>query len=91
MLPVTHGIEYTRLQVLLYTILLAVVTPLPFLTRMSGPVYLCAAIVLNVRFLYYAIKLKTSAREDLPMRVFKFSISYLMLLFAALLLDHYLI
>jgi protoheme IX farnesyltransferase len=90
MLPVTHGVEHTRLQVLLYTILLAVVTLLPYLTRMSGPVYLCGAIVLNTRFLYHAIRLKVSARQDLPLRVFKFSVSYLMLLFAALLIDHYL-
>ena len=90
MLPVTHGLEYTRLQVLLYTILLAVVTLLPFLTRMSGLIYLLAATLLNVRFLYHAIRLKLSAREDLPMRMFKFSVSYLMWLFAALLLDHYL-
>ena len=89
MLPVTHGVEYTRLQILLYTILLAVVTLMPFVTRMSGLIYLLAATLLNARFLYYVIKLKVSAREDLPMRVFKFSVSYLMWLFAALLIDHY--
>jgi protoheme IX farnesyltransferase len=90
MLPVTHGVAHTRLQVLLYTVLLVVVTLMPFLTRMSGPIYLAAALVLNAGFLYYALALKISAREELPMRVFRFSVTYLMWLFAALLVDHYL-
>jgi heme o synthase len=90
MLPVTHGIAYTRLQVLLYTVLLTVVTLMPYLTRMSGLVYLAAALVLNAGFLYYALILKISARTGLPMRVFRFSVNYLMWLFAALLIDHYL-
>ena len=90
MLPVTHGVAYTRLQVLLYTVLLTVVTLMPFLTRMSGLVYLAAALVLNALFLYYALALKITAREELPMRVFRFSVTYLMWLFAALLADHYL-
>jgi heme o synthase len=90
MLPVTHGVAYTRLQVLLYTVLLTVVTLMPFLTRMSGLVYLAAALVLNALFLYYALALKITAREELPMRVFRFSVTYLMWLFAALLVDHYL-
>ena len=89
MLPVTHGVEYTRLQVLLYTVLLTVVTIMPFLTRMSGLIYLAAAVVLNAGFLYYALALKITTREDLPMRVFKFSVKYLMWLFAALLVDQY--
>jgi protoheme IX farnesyltransferase len=90
MLPVTHGVAHARLQVLLYTVLLVVVTLMPFLTRMSGLIYLAAALVLNVGFLYYALALKISAREELPMRVFRFSVTYLMWLFAALLVDHYL-
>jgi len=90
MLPVTHGLEYTRLHVLLYTVLLVVVTLMPFLTRMSGLIYLAAAVALNAGFLYYALALKITARQGLPMRVFKFSVTYLMWLFAALLLDHYL-
>jgi protoheme IX farnesyltransferase len=90
MLPVTHGVAHTRLQILLYTVLLVVVTLMPFLTRMSGLVYLAAALVLNAGFLYYALALKISAREELPMRVFRFSVTYLMWLFAALLADHYL-
>lgn len=89
MLPVTHGVEYTRLHVLLYTVLLFIVTLLPYLTRMTGLIYLAAALVLNAGFLYYAFALKITAREELPMRVFKFSVTYLMWLFAALLVDHY--
>jgi len=90
MLPVTHGVAHTRLQVLLYTVLLVVVTLMPFLTRMSGLAYLAAALALNAGFLYYALALKITAREELPMRVFRFSVTYLMWLFAALLVDHYL-
>ena len=90
MLPVTHGVEYTRLHVLLYTLLLVLVTLLPFLTRMSGLLYLVVALGLNAIFVYYALALKITARKELPMRVFRFSITYLMWLFAALLVDHYL-
>ena len=90
MLPVTHGIPYTRLQVLLYTVLLVLVTLMPYLTRMSGLIYLVAAMILNVRFLYYAFALKLTERAELPMKVFRFSISYLMWMFVALLVDHYL-
>jgi protoheme IX farnesyltransferase len=89
MLPVTHGIEYTRLQILLYTILLVLATLLPYLTGMSGFIYLAAAAILNGVFMYYALALKRTAEASLPMRTFKFSITYLMLLFAALLIDHY--
>ncbi|HEY2589967.1 MAG TPA: heme o synthase [Steroidobacteraceae bacterium] len=90
MLPVTHGVEYTRLHVLLYTILLTAVSLMPFLTRMSGLIYLGAALVLDAIFLYYALQLKRSESKALPMRVFRFSVTYLMWLFAALLIDHYL-
>ena len=90
MLPVTHGVEFTRLHVLLYTVILALVTTLPFITGMSGLIYLGAAIVLNARFLLHALVLKLTRRDELPMRVFRFSISYLMWLFLALLVDHYL-
>jgi protoheme IX farnesyltransferase len=90
MLPVTHGLAYTRRQVLLYTLLLVVVTLLPYLTRMSGLLYLLAALILNTGFLYYALALEITARAELPMRVFRFSVTYLMWLFAALLVDHYL-
>jgi protoheme IX farnesyltransferase len=90
MLPVTHGVAYTRLHVLLYTVLLTLVTLMPYLTRMSGLLYLAAALVLNGGFLYHALALKITARAELPMRVFRFSVNYLMWLFAALLIDHYL-
>jgi len=90
MLPVTHGVEFTRLHVLLYTVILCVVTMLPFMIGMSGLIYLAAALGLNGRFLWQAIALKFGRRDDLPMRMFRFSISYLMWLFLALLLDHYL-
>jgi protoheme IX farnesyltransferase len=90
MLPVTHGIPYTRLQIVLYTILLILSTLLPVLTRMSGLIYLVAVIALNARFLYFVLALNRGARPDLPMRTFRFSITYLMLLFAALIVDHYL-
>jgi protoheme IX farnesyltransferase len=90
MLPVTHGEEYTRLHILLYTILLVVITVIPYLTGMSGLIYLAAAIGLGVVFLNYAIRM-VHDRDDveLPMRTFKFSITYLAILFAALLVDHY--
>ena len=90
MLPVTHGVEFTRLHVLLYTVILSLVTLLPYLTGMSGLIYLAAALVLSGRFLWHAVVLKVTRRDDLPMRVFRFSISYLMWLFLALLVDHYL-
>jgi heme o synthase len=89
MLPVTHGIPYTRLQIVLYTILLILSTLLPYLSGMSGLIYLAAALALNGRFLYFVLALNRGIRPELPMRTFKFSITYLMLLFAALILDHY--
>jgi len=90
MLPVTHGVAYTRLQVLLYTVLLVLVTLMPFVTGMSGLIYLVAALVLNGIFLYYALAMKFTDRQELPMRVFKFSVTWLMWIFIALLVDHYL-
>jgi protoheme IX farnesyltransferase len=90
MLPVTHGVEFTRLHVLLYTIILIIVTLLPWLTGMSHTIYLLAAMGLNVAFLAYSIALKRSQRKELPMKVFHFSVQYLMWLFLALLVDHYL-
>jgi heme o synthase len=89
MLPVTHGIPYTRLQIVLYTILLVLSTLLPYLTGMSGFIYLAAAVALNGRFLYHVLALNRGLRPELPMRTFKYSVTYLMLLFAALILDHY--
>ena len=90
MLPVTHGDAYTRLNILLYTILLLLVTVLPYLIGMSGLIYLALALVLGGRFLWYAVRLYRARTEpELPMEMFKFSITYLMILFAALLVDHY--
>ena len=92
MLPVTHGVPYTRLNILLYSILLLLVTLMPYLIGMSGLIYLLAAIGLGVYFLYYAIRMyRDHEDEELPMRMFKYSISYLGFLFAALLIDHYFI
>jgi heme o synthase len=90
MLPVTHGNEFTRLQVLLYTLILFAATLLPFTLRMSGWIYLAAAVVLGLVFIGYAFALWRSYSDALARRTFRFSIWHLSLLFAALLLDHYL-
>jgi protoheme IX farnesyltransferase len=90
MLPVTHGVEFTRLHVLLYTVILCLATLLTYMTGMSGLLYLGFALVLNARFLSQAIALKRYGRDELPMRMFRFSITYLMWLFLGLLADHYL-
>ena len=90
MLPVTHGEEYTRLNILLYTILLVLITIIPYLTGMSGLIYLATALILDAIFLYFAIQMRRDPDDiELPMRMFKFSITYLGILFAALLIDHY--
>ncbi len=89
MLPVTHGVEYTRRFILLYTIILLLITIMPYLSGMSGVIYLATALLLGGRFLWYALRLKTDDTSKLPMQMFRFSITYLMVLFAALLLDHY--
>jgi heme o synthase len=89
MLPVVYGIEFTSLHILLYTILLLLVTLLPYLTGMSALLYLGSAVILGSIFIFYAIKLKFRPTEGLPMRTFGFSITYLALLFAMLLVDHY--
>jgi len=91
MLPVTHGEQFTRQHILFYTILLVLVTIAPYLTGMSGLIYLAAALILGGYFLNYAIRMQTDMDRELPMRVFRFSITYLMFLFAALLIDHYFI
>jgi protoheme IX farnesyltransferase len=90
MLPVTHGVVYTRWHILYYTILLCLVTLLPWLTGMSGLIYLGGAVVLGAGFLYYAIRLLNPPGERFAMEVFNYSIVYLMALFAFLLVDHYL-
>jgi protoheme IX farnesyltransferase len=90
MLPITHGSEFTRLQVLLYTFVLFAATLLPFVFRMSGPLYLGAAVILGLGFVAYAWQLWRHYSDTLAKRTFRFSIWHLSLLFAALLLDHYL-
>jgi len=89
MLPVTHGPEYTRIQILLYTILLFIVTLLPYLTGMSGLIYLATATILGFGFIYFAIKMLRHTDDKTAMKTFFYSINYLMVLFAALLIDHY--
>jgi protoheme IX farnesyltransferase len=90
MLPVTHGKEYTRLQVLLYTMILFGASLMPFAIGMSGIPYLAAAVALGGAFLYYAVRIYVSYSDALAQRTFRFSIAYLAALFAALLVDHYL-
>lgn len=90
MMPVTHGIAYTKLQTLLYTILLFVVTLLPFATGMSGPLYLLGAVCLGAGFIYWAVMMMRGVDPKAPMSTFKYSIIYLMALFIVMLLDHYL-
>lgn len=90
MLPVTHGVEFTKLHILLYTIIMFLITLLPYATRMSGPLYLLGAVVLGVGFLYWAIVLMRGKNPDAPMETFRYSIIYLMALFVVMLIDHYL-
>ncbi len=89
MLPVTHGVAFTKLHILLYTILMFLITLLPFATRMSGPLYLLGAVVLGGGFLYWAIELMRGKNPNAPMETFKYSIIYLMSLFVIMLIDHY--
>jgi protoheme IX farnesyltransferase len=89
MLPVTHGDAFTRLHILLYTVLMFLITLLPFVTRMSGPLYLLGAVVLGGGFLYWAIELMRNRNPAAPMETFKYSIIYLMALFVVMLVDHY--
>ena len=89
MLPVTHGEQITKSFIVYYTILLLLVTLLPYLTGMSGKLYLLGAVLLGGGFLYYALQLKFAPRQDSPMTTFRYSITYLMALFTFLLVDHY--
>ena len=90
MLPVTHGEAYTRLHILLYTILLVVASVLPFVIVMSGPLYLAGALALGAGFLYWAIVLMRNNNDKAPMETFRYSIIYLGALFLVMLIDHYL-
>lgn len=89
MLPVTHGADFTRLHVLLYTLVLFIVTLLPFITMMSGPLYLLGAVLLGVGFIYFALRLWVTKSDRVAMQTFSYSIIYLMALFSFLLVDHY--
>ena len=89
MLPVTHGLEFTGLQILLYTVLLIISTMLPYIVGMSVFIYLVGVTLLNIRFLYWALRLYRGAYEKAAMKTFWYSIIYLMLLFVLLLLYHY--
>jgi len=90
MLPVTHGVEFTNWHIIFYTILLVIITILPYLIGMSGIVYLVGAVILGCYYLYYGFAMLDQSRTDLPMKSFAYSITYLMLIFALLLIDHYL-
>ena len=91
MLPVTHGVAFTKLQIVLYTIILFIVSVLPYIVLMSGFVYLISAITLSSLFMYFSIKLYFSDDDAIAMQTFNFSIYYIFLIFIALLCDHYLI
>ena len=92
MLPVTHGLEFTRVQILLYTVLLFLVTLLPYLTGMSGVIYLISAATLGALFLGYSVKIFLEPdNPKIAFKTFKYSVNYLMVLFVALLIDHYLL
>ncbi|MFV9994617.1 MAG: heme o synthase [Coxiella endosymbiont of Dermacentor nuttalli] len=90
MLPNTNGIPYTKINILIYTLLLAIISSLPFIIGMSGWIYFSNACLLNIGFIYWVVRLCISSNQKIPIRVFRYSIFYLILLFAALLTDHYL-
>ena len=91
MMPVTHGVAFTKLQIVLYTIILFIVSVLPYVVLMSGVIYLVSALVLSTLFLYYSINLFYSDDDQDAMKTFQFSIYYIFLIFLALLADHYII
>ncbi len=89
MLPVTHGVKYTQLQIFLYTILLFIVSLLPYLTGMSGLIYLFSAIILGIVFIYFAIKMMGRADNKIAKTTFFYSLFYIVGIFTTLLVDHY--
>lgn len=91
MLPVTHGTRFAALHILLYTIIMFLVTLLPFATRMSGPLYLAGAVLLGSVFIYWAIEIVRGRNDKAPMETFKYSITYLLMLFVIMLADHWLL
>jgi protoheme IX farnesyltransferase len=90
MLPVTHGVAFTKLHIMLYTVIMFLVTLLPFATRLSGPLYLLGAVILGGGFLYWAVELMRDKNPRAPIETFRYSIVYLMALFFVMLVDHYL-
>jgi protoheme IX farnesyltransferase len=91
MLPVTHGVQFTKLQIILYTIILILVSLLPFVVLMSGVLYLISSLILGAIFLYYSLRLYFDQDNEHAFPTFVYSIYYIFLIFAALLVDHYLI
>ncbi|WP_439106606.1 heme o synthase [Congregibacter sp.] len=91
MLPVTHGVRFTQLHIMLYTIIMFLITLMPFATRLSNWLYLAGAVVLGLRFFYWSIEIWREKNPKAPIYAFKYSITYLMLLFLIMLLDHYLL
>ena len=89
MLPVTHGVGFTALHILLYTIIMFLITLMPFATHMSGIIYLVGAVVLCVIFLYWSVEIMRGRNENAPMKTFKYSITYLLVLFIVMLVDHW--
>jgi protoheme IX farnesyltransferase len=89
MLPVTHGVTYTRMQILYYSVMLVIATLLPYITYMSGVPYLLGAVCLNVVLLFYVIKMQFDHSDQLAMTIFRYSIVYLTLLFGFFFIDHY--
>jgi len=91
MLPVTHGVQFTKLQIILYTIILILVSLLPFVVMMSGILYFMSALILGIIFLYYAVRLYFDEDNAHAFPTFVYSIYYIFLIFAALLIDHFII
>ena len=89
MLPITHGERYTKLQIILYSLLMIATTGFPYLTNQSSELYLILVVLLNLRFMYWAMRVYRSRDKQIAMSMFRYSITYIMLLFAALLIDHY--
>ena len=90
-MPVTHGVAFTKVQIVLYTIILFIVSVLPYVVLMSGIIYLVSALVLSTIFLYYSVNLFYSDDDQDAMNTFQYSIYYIFLIFLALLVDHYII
>ncbi|MFT4825766.1 MAG: protoheme IX farnesyltransferase [Halioglobus sp.] len=90
MLPVTHGVAFTKLHIMLYTIIMFLVTLLPYATMLSGPLYLLGAVVLGAGFFYWSVELLRDKNPNAPIETFRYSIVYLMALFLVMLVDHYL-